>query len=53
VIARPSGTEPKLKFYLEVAETPGAPLDEAKTRARDQLAALTEQVVEFIESVRR
>lgn len=53
VIARPSGTEPKLKFYLEVAQTPGAPLDEAKARARTQLAELTTQVAAFSESVRR
>lgn len=53
VIARPSGTEPKLKFYLEVAQTPGEPLDEAKARAQAELAELTSQVDEFSRSLRR
>lgn len=53
VIARPSGTEPKLKFYLEVSQTPGVPLDEAKARAQAELAALTAEVAEFSTSVRR
>lgn len=53
VIARPSGTEPKLKFYLEVAQTPGVPLDEAKVRAQTELDELTAEVAAFCESVRR
>ena len=44
VIARPSGTEPKLKFYLEVTESPGRPLDDAHAAARERLAQLTDQV---------
>jgi phosphomannomutase len=43
-IARPSGTEPKLKFYLEVTENPGPPLAEAKARASSRLAQLTDEV---------
>lgn len=53
VIARPSGTEPKLKFYLEVARTPGEPLDDAKARAEAELAELTSQVDEFCRSLGR
>ena len=33
---RPSGTEPKVKFYLEVAETVGAGEDPAAARARGE-----------------
>jgi phosphomannomutase len=43
-IARPSGTEPKLKFYLEVTENPGPPLADAKARASSRLAQLTDEV---------
>lgn len=53
VIARPSGTEPKLKFYLEVALAPGTELGAAKALARAQLEALGAQVAEFAASVRR
>jgi phosphomannomutase len=42
VIVRPSGTEPKVKVYLEVIEpVPGADgLPAARTAARDRLAAI-------------
>ncbi|ORM25951.1 phospho-sugar mutase [Williamsia sp. 1135] len=53
VIARPSGTEPKLKFYLEVAVAPGAPLEQAKATAHARLKQLTAQVAEFSTSVGR
>ncbi|GII90924.1 phospho-sugar mutase [Sinosporangium siamense] len=40
VIVRPSGTEPKLKCYLEVVVPVAGPVAEARTRAAHDLAAL-------------
>jgi phosphomannomutase len=40
VIVRPSGTEPKVKAYLEVVEDPDADLSAARARAAGRLAAL-------------
>src|SRR5690606_29777329 len=39
--ARPSGTEPKLKFYLEVVEPVDGDLAAARQRARERLSAVT------------
>jgi phosphomannomutase len=44
VIARPSGTEPKLKFYLEVAESPGRPLAQSRATAQARLTQLISEV---------
>ena len=44
VIVRPSGTEPKVKAYLEVVEAPDADLDAASARAADRLSALRSDV---------
>src|SRR5699024_7403436 len=46
VIVRPSGTEPKLKCYLEVIEPVGdrTQLTRAKQTARDRMAALRTDV---------
>ncbi|WP_372493643.1 phospho-sugar mutase [Prauserella alba] len=40
VLLRPSGTEPKLKAYLEVTEPPGGELTAARARAAERLTAL-------------
>jgi phosphomannomutase len=42
IIARPSGTEPKLKIYVDVRETvkDGEPLAEAEARANATMEAL-------------
>jgi len=40
LVVRPSGTEPKLKAYLEVVEPPGDALPAARARARRHLDAL-------------
>ncbi|PPB49568.1 phosphomannomutase [Arthrobacter pityocampae] len=50
VIIRPSGTEPKLKCYLEVVEPVGsaAGLDEAKETARARLEAVKQDVAAAI-----
>ena len=42
VVARPSGTEPKIKFYLDVREpvAEGEPMAEAEARARARMDAL-------------
>jgi phosphomannomutase len=44
VIVRPSGTEPKLKTYLEVVETETEDLAEARARADERLAAVRADV---------
>jgi phosphomannomutase len=50
VLVRPSGTEPKIKFYFEVVETIGAgePFDAARTRARTRLAGLRDALMSRI-----
>jgi phosphomannomutase len=40
VIVRPSGTEPKVKCYLEVVEPVGPDIDAARAAATDRLAAI-------------
>jgi phosphomannomutase len=46
VVVRPSGTEPKLKYYLEAGCPAGAELDDARQRA----AALLDRVVRAVQS---
>src|SRR5438270_1113900 len=44
VVVRPSGTEPKLKCYLEVVVPVDTDVGEARTVARGQLAAIREDL---------
>ncbi|PSL54573.1 phosphomannomutase [Saccharothrix carnea] len=48
VVVRPSGTEPKLKAYLEVVEPVSDDLPAARDRARARLAELRAQVSELL-----
>lgn len=47
VTLRPSGTEPKIKYYFERKETPaqGEPLAQARTRAEARLASFIEAFI--------
>lgn len=47
VVVRPSGTEPKLKCYLEVVEASVPSLAQARQRARDRLDQVRRDVVEL------
>ncbi|TDC92794.1 phospho-sugar mutase [Saccharopolyspora aridisoli] len=50
LVIRPSGTEPKLKCYLQVVEQVGElPLAQAKQRAADRLEELTRAVTALVE----
>lgn len=48
VIVRPSGTEPKLKCYLEVIQEVSGSLEEARATARTQLAALRTDIAQAL-----
>jgi phosphomannomutase len=45
VVVRPSGTEPKLKAYLQVVEPVAGDLGAAQALADDRMAALRTEVV--------
>ena len=47
VLVRPSGTEPKIKFYVEIAETiaPDEPLSAGEARALARARSLADEVV--------
>jgi len=44
VVIRPSGTEPKIKAYLEVTEPPGRPLTQARASAAARMTPLIDGV---------
>lgn len=48
VVVRPSGTEPKLKCYLQVWGAPAPTLVAARAEAADRLAVLTEEVTKAL-----
>jgi len=48
VSARPSGTEPKIKFYASVTSAPGTPLDTAVSDAQSRIAAIKSWIDEQI-----
>lgn len=50
VIARPSGTEPKLKIYLEVVEQSSDPVADRR-RAQERMGLLREGLERFLEAV--
>ncbi|AHC14665.1 phospho-sugar mutase [Salinispira pacifica] len=47
ISARPSGTEPKIKFYASVKDEPGKDLDESRKRVQEKI----DGIESFIESV--
>ena len=50
VSARPSGTEPKIKFYLTCRERPSENLDAARRTVHARIAAIERDVIAIIEA---
>ena len=48
VTARPSGTEPKIKFYISCCERAGVPLDEAKKKVAAKCQAIKEDLEKIL-----
>ncbi|MFW5844251.1 MAG: phospho-sugar mutase, partial [Spirochaetota bacterium] len=48
VSARPSGTEPKIKFYISVPSDPGTPLEKARPDVRNRLKKIEEDIQSWI-----
>jgi len=48
VVIRPSGTEPKIKAYLEVTEPPGRPLAQARASAAARMTPLIDGVRDLL-----
>jgi phosphoglucomutase len=49
VSARPSGTEPKIKFYASIKSRPGVPLDEAKVAVGAELEQIRGDIQALLE----
>jgi phosphomannomutase len=49
-VIRPSGTEPKIKAYLEVTEPPGDDLSTARAAAQTRMAPLYAAVTALLGS---
>jgi len=49
VVIRPSGTEPKVKAYLEIVEPVPGSLDDARTKATARLATLRDEVTTLLQ----
>ena len=49
VTARPSGTEPKIKFYASACSEPGTPLGEARTAIGAKMSGIEREIDEIIE----
>ena len=49
VIARPSGTEPKIKFYI-LLKGPGDDLDQARKTAERKVKAIVDDLVKTVEA---
>ncbi|MDX9800337.1 MAG: phospho-sugar mutase [Spirochaetia bacterium] len=50
ITVRPSGTEPKIKFYISCREKPGKKLEQAKSDAADKAAAMEKDIKKIIDS---
>ncbi len=51
ISARPSGTEPKIKFYASVSSAPGERLEDATREVRSELQAIREWVEKQIAAI--
>ncbi|TVR67718.1 MAG: phospho-sugar mutase [Spirochaetaceae bacterium] len=53
VSMRPSGTEPKIKFYISCHSDPGLELDQARGQVQEQIRTIEEDIVSIIEGAAR
>lgn len=49
ISARPSGTEPKIKFYISGRSTPDTPLNEAKKNVHSRIEEITAAIKQLID----
>jgi len=52
ITVRPSGTEPKIKFYISCREKPGKELEQAKADAGEKAAAMEKDIKKIIDSAK-